>query len=225
LIYNRLQLKKTLTLQKELAEYEQKALHLQMNPHFVFNSLNTLQSFILKQDYKDANSYLVKFSKLIRLILENNVSGEIPLDHEIDMLQRYLELENLRFRGNISYRISIDDDISPATIKIPVMMIQPFVENAIWHGLLNKEGVKLLIISFSLQQGQYLLCIIDDNGVGRNKEKTEDSKKSLATVFIEQRLMLLNKMYKQEGYLRITDKEEGGTRIELRLPIIKNTYA
>ena len=138
LFYNRNQLKKTLTLQKNLAEYEQKALHLQMNPHFVFNCLGSISSFIVQNGNDSAIKYLAKFSKLMRLTLEYSKESLIPVDKEIEGLQNYLELEQLRFNKVFDFKITKDNNIED-DMALPPLLIQPFVENAIIHGLIPKK--------------------------------------------------------------------------------------
>ncbi|MBL7933302.1 MAG: histidine kinase [Bacteroidia bacterium] len=227
-LYIRYRTRKTLIKEKQKLEVQNLVLQTElrvnralMNPHFVFNSLNALQNLILKKEYQPANDYLVKFSRLMRLILENNMSDDITLDHEIDMLKRYLELEDLRFHGNINYNIEVENTISPSFVHIPVMMIQPFVENAIWHGLLNKDGEKKLNVRFSKSVESYIDCEIEDNGIGRRKNNSNRENKSLATMFIEQRLELLNKIHKLNCRLLIEDKpNESGTLIKIRIPIL-----
>lgn len=215
--------KQRLELYNIVLETELRVNRALMNPHFVFNSLNALQNFILKRDYEQANNYLVKFSKLMRRILESNMSDLISLEMEIELIKKYLEIEDLRFEENIKHRIHIDPAITPGTIHIPIMMIQPFVENAIWHGLLKKQGEKLLSLTFSRVENKYILCVIEDNGTGRKKQVHESlERKSLATGFVEQRLSLLNKMYKLNCTLSIEDKaDQSGTIVRILLPILK----
>ncbi|MBC8643902.1 histidine kinase [Flavobacterium lindanitolerans] len=169
LIYNRMQLKKTLTLQKELAEYEQKALHLQMNPHFVFNCTGSISSFIVQNGTDSAIKYLSKFSKLMRLTLEYSKESLIPIDKEIESLQNYLELEQLRsdkmFNFSITKSDLIEDDMA-----LPPLLLQPFVENAIIHGLIPKKEVGKIDIDFSLKE-ESLICTIVDNGIGFEKSQ------------------------------------------------------
>src|SRR5690606_14522360 len=169
LIYNRSQLKKTLTLQKELAEYEQKALHLQMNPHFVFNCLGSISSFIVQNGTDSAIKYLAKFSKLMRLTLEYSKESLIPIDKEIESLQNYLELEQLRFNNNFDFTITksaeIEDDVA-----LPPLLLQPFVENAIIHGLVPKNEKGNITIRFELEKDN-LVCTITDDGIGFTKSK------------------------------------------------------
>lgn len=192
-----------------------------MNPHFMFNSLNTLHSYILNHNIDMASDYLVKFSKLIRKILESNMHDTISLEMEIDLIERYLEIESLRFKEKIKQDIVLGPGVIPAAITIPIMMLQPFVENSIWHGLLEKPGEKSISITFSLE-GKCLLCIIEDNGTGR-KNKTQNvlEKKSLATSFIIQRLALLNKIHGTKCNLTIEDKPDNkGTVVRITLPIL-----
>ncbi|MBL7932065.1 MAG: histidine kinase [Bacteroidia bacterium] len=197
-----------------------------MNPHFVFNALNALQNLILNNQNDRANDYLVKFSKMIRKLLESNMSDVITIEVETELLSRYLEIENLRFEENILYTIRVDPSVSAAKVQIPVMMIQPFVENAIWHGLLKKQGEKRLDISFTSVEEKYILCVIDDNGLGKKRVKRKSSavfdKTSLATSFIEQRLRLFNQIMKLKCYLSLEYKPDNkGTIFKILLPILK----
>jgi hypothetical protein len=199
-----------------------------MNPHFVFNSLNTLHNFILANENDNASGYLIKFSKLIRKILENNMQDFISLTQEIELLEGYLEIENLRFEKDIKYKIYANVPASCLSANIPVMMLQPFVENAIWHGLLDKVGEKTLTISFSVHEAKYICCIIEDNGIGRKtNESVTEGKKSLATNFVIQRLSLLNKLHNLDCSLVISDKPNNtGTIIKITLPILnENVHA
>jgi hypothetical protein len=231
IIYFIVRYRLSLTLKKEKQQMELHNIMLEtelrvnralMNPHFVFNSLNTLQNFILKNENQRANNYLVKFSKLVRRLLESNMSDSISLAFEIELLTRYVEIEDLRFEENIKHSINVDHSITPSNIEIPVMMIQPFVENSIWHGLLKKDGDKQLRISFSKVQDKYILCAIEDNGLGRKQQSPEFAEnKSLATGFIEQRLKLMNEIYGYNCTLTIEDKlEPRGTVVKLLLPIL-----
>jgi len=210
----------SVTLKKEKQRLE--LYNIMMNPHFVFNSLNALQNFILKNENDRANHYLVKFSKLMRKILENNMSDNIPLEMEIDLLEKYLEIEDLRFEENIVHTIHVDPGVTPSAIKIPIMMLQPFIENAIWHGLLKKQGTKTLDISFFMHDSDYVECIIEDNGIGRKKNEDYNlEKKSLGISFVEQRLKLFNKIHGLNCSLLIQDKAgDTGTIVRIILPIL-----
>jgi hypothetical protein len=218
-----------LKLNRKLYEMETKVIKAQMNPHFMFNSLNTIQQFIITNENEKAQYYLSKFSRLIRKLLEHTTKDNINLADEIDLLNRYLEIESLRFNNIFKYDIETDKKIDAAKTFIPHFLIQPFVENAIWHGLLAKDGDKNLRISFELVNEYKLACTIDDNGVGRKNSEARPNpeKKSLAINFIQQRLDLMNKMMKGDFKINIIDKadEKGnseGTKIVITLPIIKN---
>ena len=196
-----------------------------MNPHFIFNSLNTLHNYILKHHSDKASAYLIKFSKLIRKILESNMSDIISLELEVELISGYLEMESLRFNEQIQYTITIDPAIVPLYTYIPIMMVQPFIENSVWHGLREKSGDKIIEVRFSLFEEKYIRCIIEDNGTGRKQKKDPLEKKSLATAFIQQRLDLLNKIYNLKADMSITDKPGGtGTVVIILLPILNKEH-
>ena len=148
-----------------------RALRAQMNPHFIFNSLNSIQQFVLANDTDNAYKYLSKFSKLVRKLLENTNSENTTLESEIDLLKRYVELESLRFDKAFDYEFNVDTKLELSRLYIPHMTIQPFIENAIWHGLLHKIGDKKIYININYIDEKRVLCIIDDNGVGRGTAK------------------------------------------------------
>ena len=227
LINNRMQLKKNLTLQKELAEYEQKALHLQMNPHFVFNCLGSISSFIVQNGTDSAIKYLAKFSKLMRLTLEYSKEALIPIDKEIESLQNYLELEQLRFNQVFDFTITksaaIEDDLA-----LPPLLLQPFVENAIIHGLIPKQEKGKIEISFAIE-GEKLLCTIMDNGIGleasqKLKEHSVAIHKSMALDITKKRLEMMEKTTLKKSFLTIDEVADAdgkivGTKVVLHLPI------
>lgn len=227
LIYNRIQLKKNLTLQKELAEYEQKALHLQMNPHFVFNCLGSISSFIVQNGTDSAIKYLSKFSKLMRLTLEYSKESLIPIDKEIESLQNYLELEQLRFNNKFTFSIfkneAIEDDMA-----IPPLLLQPFVENAIIHGVIPKKEIGSIAVRFALQNDS-LLCTVEDNGIGFNESKAQKqhsvvAHKSMALDITRKRLEMIESTTKQKTEFSIeeiknTNGEVIGTKVTLHLPV------
>lgn len=226
LFYNRNQLKKTLTLQKNLAEYEQKALHLQMNPHFVFNCLGSISSFIVQNGNDSAIKYLAKFSKLMRLTLEYSKESLIPVDKEIEGLQNYLELEQLRFNKAFDFSITKDKNIED-DMALPPLLIQPFVENAIIHGLIPKKEFGLVSIDFSLTE-KHLVCTITDNGIGfsKSKEIKENSvqvHKSMALDIIKKRLEMMGDSTSKSTTFTIEETKENeeikGTKVVLLLPI------
>ena len=226
LIYNRNQLKKTLTLQKELAEYEQKALHLQMNPHFVFNCLGSISSFILQNGTDSAIKYLAKFSKLMRLTLEYSKESLIPIDKEIESLQNYLELEQLRFNNNFDFSITksteIEDDVA-----LPPLLLQPFVENAIIHGVIPKKKKGHIKVDFQIDNDS-LVCTIEDDGVGcetskKAKENSVSVHKSMAIDIIKKRLEMIASSTHKNATISIeeinTNDNNSGTKVVLKLPI------
>ena len=226
LIHNRNQLKKTLTLQKELAEYEQKALHLQMNPHFVFNCLGSISSFIVQNGTDSAIKYLAKFSKLMRLTLEYSKESLIPIDKEIESLQNYLELEQLRFNNNFDFTITksaeIEDDVA-----LPPLLLQPFVENAIIHGVIPKKIKGLIKVDFQIDNDN-LVCTIEDNGVGcetskKAKENSVSVHKSMAIDIIMKRLEMIASSTNKNATISIEEisanETNTGTKVILKLPI------
>ncbi|RYJ45560.1 tetratricopeptide repeat protein [Flavobacterium beibuense] len=227
LVSNRRQLKKTLTLQKELAEYEQKALHLQMNPHFVFNCLGSISSFIVQNGTDSAIKYLSKFSKLMRLTLEYSKESLIPIDKEIEGLQNYLELEQLRFNKLFDFSITKDSHIED-DMAIPPLLLQPFIENAIIHGLVPKKEKGIIHVDFALN-GDKLVCTVTDNGIGftKSKELKENSvtvHKSMALEITRKRLEVIQAFTSKTSKVEINDVidengEAAGTRIVLNLPI------
>ena len=160
---------------KKVAELQMTSLRLQMNPHFIFNSLNSIQYFIYNNNKEEAGEYLTKFSRLIREILEHANDNTISQADEIKMLELYLELEMLRFDNKFDYELEIDPAIDLYNIEIPSMLIQPFVENAIIHGLMGKNDTKGKIKIIFQKEGDGIRCIIEDNGIGR--EKAEEIKK------------------------------------------------
>lgn len=227
LIYNRIQLKKTLTLQKELAEYEQKALHLQMNPHFVFNCLGSISSFIVNNGTESAIKYLAKFSKLMRLTLEYSKESLIPIDKEIESLQNYLELEKLRFNQKFNFTITKSSEIED-DIAVPPLLLQPFVENAIIHGVIPKKEIGHISIQFSIEKDS-IICVIEDNGVGYNQSKSlkENSvmvHKSMALDITKKRLQMIESSTNEKADFSIQELKDNtneviGTKVILKLPI------
>ena len=154
---------------------EQKALRAQMNPHFIFNALSSIQRFIVAKNALQAHEYLSKFGSLIRHILDNSKHTFISIQEEVETLKLYIELEALRFDNSFEYSITIDPAIDEYNTEIPTMIIQPFVENAIWHGLLHRSSKGKLIIDIQKEK-EALVCIIEDNGIGR--EASEEIKKN-----------------------------------------------
>lgn len=208
-----------------------KALRAQMNPHFVYNALNGIQNFISSNRNIEAVKYLAKFAKLMRQSLEYSDVERISLDQEIEFLKNYLDVnKELRYQNRFKYLIKIDSNIEPEFTFIPSMIIQPYVENALEHGLRSIDNGELIII-FNICSENSIKCIIDDNGIGREKVKKMQEKwdyhqdhKSRGTQITEQRLILLTQLNKTELDIKIIDKYDSknyanGTRVELQLPV------
>jgi tetratricopeptide (TPR) repeat protein len=230
---------------KQLADTEMRALRAQMNPHFIFNCLASINRYIVKSDSKSASTYLTKFSKLIRLILDNSANEFISIYAEIQTLRLYLEMEALRFDGSFEYEIQADTILRADNTAIPAMIIQPYVENAIWHGLLHlpetaKGQVKQgkIWLRF-LQQGEDKLIVeIEDNGIGRRQAAELKSKdilktKSYGMQISKDRISIINRQQDILSSINVEDKfdEVGnptGTKVTLHLPLIemydKNYY-
>jgi ligand-binding sensor domain-containing protein/anti-sigma regulatory factor (Ser/Thr protein kinase) len=186
-------------IKQQLAELEAKAIRAQMNPHFIFNSLNAIQECIVTEEVDVAYDYLSRFSKLLRMVLDNSEKNFISLSTELETIRLYLSLEALRFSQSFTYTIELKEELDKDDIFIPSLLLQPFVENAIWHGLINKAGEKKLLLQFEEKNG-YLECIIYDNGVGR-KRSAEIKKNKLGASHFEskgtklalQRIEILNR--------------------------------
>ncbi len=212
---------------QRLLEAEKRSLLSQMNPHFIFNSLNSIQHFIIQNDDLQANNYLTNFSALIRKILENSKKNLITLSEEIATLTLYLEMEKLRFEDGFEYKINRDLNIDYNEVMIPPMILQPFVENAIWHGIMPLRTKGLLTITFSRIDG-YFHCLIRDNGIGRENAGRLKGKKephnSTGMTNISERISLMNRINKKKIKLNVTDlkNEDGtaaGTLIEIIIPL------
>jgi tetratricopeptide (TPR) repeat protein len=226
-LYYRNQKHKTTSLKLELVEYEQKALHLQMNPHFVFNCLGSISSFIIQNNTDQAIKYLSKFSKLMRLTLEFSKVPLIPIDKEIESLENYLALEQLRFNQGFKYSISKSEEIED-DVALPSLLLQPFVENAIIHGVVPKKGSGIIQIQFDIDE-DHLICRISDNGVGiyesqKEKKKLVNVHKSMALKITENRLKMMETILKKSTSLAISElkNEVGkieGTSILVKIPI------
>jgi len=225
-IYNRMQVKRRLTLKKEVAEYEQKALHLQMNPHFVFNCLSSISSFIVQNGTDSALKYLSKFSKLMRLTLEYSKGSLIPIDKEIESLQNYLELEQLRFHDKFEFEIRSSENVE-FNMGLPPLLIQPFVENAILHGMVPKDGNGKIEVNFDVQDGQ-LICTITDDGIGLSesrilKENSVTAHKSMALEITKKRLEIMESITSKAAQIEIAElinsTKKTGTKVTLRLPV------
>lgn len=217
--------------QRKMAEVEMQALRAQMNPHFIFNCLNSINRYIVKSDQVTASLYLTRFAKLIRLILDNSNSKNVTLSNELEALKLYIEMEALRFDKKFSYQVNVSEGVHAEAVEVPPLIIQPYVENAIWHGLLHKESGGVLKIDISQVGSSMIKCVIEDNGVGRErakelKSKTATTRKSLGMKLTESRLSLLNKYAEITASVEIidllnrADEAPEGTRVILKIPVL-----
>lgn len=201
-----------------------KSLRGQMNPHFIFNALNSVNQFISQNDERSANKYLSEFSKLMRLVLENSQEDFITLQKEEEIISLYVKLEHYRFRDKFDYTVSIDETLNKEVIQLPPMLIQPYIENAVWHGLRYKQDKGILKLEFVRNNGN-MQVNITDNGIGRAKSaqlKTENQKKHNSTGLknIQERLQILNTVYKTNYTVHIEDlANDGGTRVIISIPV------
>jgi hypothetical protein len=216
-------------LQQQATDLEMQALRAQMNPHFIFNSLNSINRFILQNNKSQASEYLTKFSKLVRLILQNSQAALITLESEMEALEIYLELEALRFEYHFTYQISIPKDMDIEILKVPPLIIQPYAENAIWHGLMHKEQKGKLTIEV-LQEDQCILFKITDDGIGRKQAKKLSSKsatthKSLGLKITAARIAMMQTDNGSESSVTINDLSQpdgsaAGTEVVITLPVL-----
>jgi len=215
-------------VQKKLMESQLTALRAQMNPHFLFNSLNSIQEFIITNDKRSANYYLSQFSRLVRNILNTSSENEIRLKKEIETLEIYLNLEALRFEENFNYKFEVDNQLDIDNIFIPSMLIQPYVENAIKHGLMHKRGMKKLFIRF-LKKENFLICEVEDNGIGIKKslnihKRNPKIYKSKGMSLTKERLNLINSSNTGKLKLEVIDlkdsnNESTGTKVIIQVPL------
>jgi streptogramin lyase len=214
-------------ISKQMAELELKALRSQMNPHFMFNSLNSIKNYILQAEPKLAAEYLSNFAHLIRMILQNSREKAITLQEELDTLILYIELEQIRFEHKFAFSCEINDDVPMEQTMIPPMLLQPFVENAIWHGLMHKKENGHLALRFS-KIGNRIACVIDDDGVGRNKAAEMKSLsstkyKSMGMGITRDRIEIMNKMDALGITIDVIDKTDAsgkpaGTSVIVNIP-------
>jgi len=214
--------------ERQIAEIEMTALRAQMNPHFIFNALNSIKLYVVSNEPKTAAKYLTKFSKLIRSILNNSKSKLVSIEAELTALELYIQMEQFRFNFKFDYEINVDRDVDQEFTEIPPMLLQPYVENAIWHGLMHKhDGKGKLYIHIKIKGGN-LEFIIEDNGIGREKSmslksKTKTKHKSVGMQITADRLEMANRLYGTEGRVSVIDKkdEKGkstGTKVVFFLP-------
>ncbi len=221
--------KKQSALFNKASELEMQALRSQMNPHFIFNSLNSINRFILQNERAQASEYLTKFSKLVRLILQNSQSELIPLERELESLNLYLELEALRFNYHFDYKISFNKDLDVSALQVPPLILQPYAENAIWHGLMHKEEKGLLNIEVAEENNQLYFKITDD-GIGRKNaaafaSKSATKHKSMGLQITENRIAIMQQPKTITSPVTINDLSNAdgsaaGTEVIIKLPVI-----
>ncbi len=216
-------------MNRKISEIQQANLRQQMNPHFIFNTLNSIQYYMYQHDKLATNNYLTKFSSLMRKVLENSQHTSIPLSDELNALTLFLDLESIRFKGRFDYEISVDDEIDTLMYKVPTMLIQPYVENSICHGLMTLKTKGKVKIDIKLKN-DYLLCTIEDNGIGRDAARERKTKKdgnhnSLGTRIAASRLELVNTLYGSSLKTTYTDLKNAkgeavGTLVEIQIPLM-----
>ena len=204
-----------------------KSMRSQMNPHFIFNALNSVNSFIAVNDERSANRYLSEFSVLMRSVLENSDEDFIPLTKEVELLELYVKLEHNRFKDKFDYQIKVDENISLDQFSIPPMLLQPYIENAIWHGLRYKKEKGNLEISITKKDTETVSIVIIDDGIGRKrsqelKTKNQLKQKSKGMSTIKNRIAILNSMYKERISVKVTDALENGEGTKVELLLKKN---
>lgn len=206
-----------------------KSLRSQMNPHFIFNALNSVNSFISKNDERAANKFLTDFSKLMRMVLESSHEDIVPLHQEVSVIDLYLKLEQYRFRDKFDYSLSISNEIDQDTFLIPPMLIQPFIENAVWHGLRYKESFGKLKVSIGAED-EKILVVIEDDGIGRArsadlKTKNQKTNKSRGLQNTKERIKVINELYRTSLKLEVsnlnTEAVDIGTVVKLTIPQIE----
>lgn len=222
-------LRKRNILLQSINSYKQRILSQQMNPHFIFNTLNSIQYYLLDEDINASLHYLSQFAKLMRQVLDNSQRDKVTIEEELDALRLYLELESLRFEENLEYKITVDKKINTFEWKILPLLLQPYVENSIKHGLLHKKGKGVISIELNLV-GEKIQCIIEDNGVGRayTMNKSQNGRAhhvSWGAKISSDRIALLNSLYGDDIKVIYTDlKDENGrpsgTRVEILIPIL-----
>jgi len=226
IIFNR---QKQITQEKKILTLEQNMLKSQMNPHFIFNSLNSIKLYIINNEKENAVYYLNKFAKLIRKILVVSNEKDISLSDELETMKLYMNIENIRFSNEIDFKINIDKDINPENIRVPSLILQPFLENSLWHGLSSKTDDKKISIDVVKEDNDYITISITDNGVGRKvsqerKEKKTLKRKSVGIEITKERLFNFSKRFARMYDLKIEDlfdkqNNAAGTKVILNIPV------
>ncbi len=215
--------------ERKIAETEMTALRAQMNPHFIFNCLNSIKLYTLENNSQTASEYLTIFSQLIRLVLENSRSEKVSLQKELETLRLYIELEAMRFKNKVKYQINVSPYIDQQYIDIPPLLLQPYVENAIWHGLMHKKEGGTICIDVSLPQEHSLQIEISDDGVGRElsakyKSKSATTQKSFGLKMTSERIAIIYQVYNIKADVQILDMKDdvnkvNGTKVIIKIPV------
>lgn len=222
-------IRKEALFRQKLAETEMQLLRSRMNPHFIFNCLNSIKRYVAENNREAATLYLDKFSRLIRLVLENSQHERVVLEQDLEALKLYLEMERIRFKEKLRYEIRIDSNVDAEYLEVPPMLIQPYAENAIWHGLMHREEGGTVTIGLGYDaEAQVLIAVIRDNGVGRHKALALKSKsaayRSLGMSITGERIGLINERYQVNATVTVKDLyldsgEAAGTEVVLRIPV------
>jgi len=224
------QKKLALAYSKQILQLRLQAVQAQMNPHFLFNSLNAIKRYIIKNEQKEAVLYLTKFAKLIRMVLENAKKQEISLESELDLMKIYIDVENMRFNNSIDFEIKIDESVDLVNTKVPPLIFQSFIENSLWHGLAPLKRERKLLMKIS-KENPYIIVEIEDNGIGREKaeiiKKQKNihlQKESLGLKITEERLAIYTQAFKNKYKIKFVDlydhnDQPSGTRVLIHIPI------
>jgi sensor histidine kinase YesM len=214
---------------RRIAEAEMTGLRSQMNPHFIFNCLNSIKLYATENDSEKAAEYLTKFSRLIRMVLENSRSERVTLRNELDMLQLYADMEIMRFKQKLSFSVAVEPGIDAQFIEIPPLLLQPYVENAIWHGLMHKSEGGSVRVQATQPQENLLQLTITDDGIGRARaveirSKSASHRKSFGLKMTSERIALVNQLYQTHTQVMIndlvdTDGQPAGTEVILQIPL------
>ncbi|WP_100611366.1 tetratricopeptide repeat-containing sensor histidine kinase [Confluentibacter lentus] len=209
-------LKQEAEFNAKVSDTELKALRAQMNPHFIFNALNSINDFIVKNDAESASKYLTKFAKIMRQTLENSIQKEITLADDLKLLELYMQIEAMRLSNKFTFIFEVDNQIDAEKTLVPPLILQPFIENSIWHGISKKEGIGHINISIK-KENDMLVCIVEDNGVGLQNKASNKNKISLGQSITKKRIEIINKRKNTKGTVELINKEEG-LRVEVKLP-------
>ena len=207
---------------KEMEELKMTALQSQMNPHFLFNSLNSINNFVLKNEVEKASDYITKFSRLIRVILNSSSSPTSTLSEELGILALYVKLEQMRVTGGFDYIVNVDSDLILERIKVPPLFLQPFIENAIWHGIMKQKGAKFIELTIK-EEDDIVYCVIEDNGIGINKSKEisamTQKKRFFGAKATENRIRILYQNKNVNISMKdISNETKKGTRVTISFP-------